>query len=258
MAIRGDGKIAVITGASSGIGEATAQALAQAGFTLALGARRREKLDAVADSILKTTGSRPYTANVDVTDSLSCKTFVAGVLDTFGKVNVLVNNAGLASGTTYIENAVDDEEWQTMLDTNVSGLLRMTRLLLPHIIASGEGHVVNLGSTAGHDAYAGGSVYCGTKFAVRAITDALRQELLGKPVRVTSVDPGMVETEFSIVRYHGSADQAKQVYSGMTPLTADDIADCILFAVTRNPHVNIDTMIVKPTDQARAGMVARK
>lgn len=257
MTFHPGGKIAVITGASSGIGRATAKALAGAGFTVVLGARREERLQAVAAEIEATTGKRPYTANLDVTSLASSTQFVQGVIDTFGTVNVLVNNAGLASGTSSIAEATDETDWQVMIDTNISGLLRMTRLFIPHVIASGEGHVVNLGSIAGHEAYAGGSVYCGTKFAVAAITQALRQELLGKPVRVTSVDPGMVETEFSIVRYHGDVRQATQVYDGMTPLTAEDIADAILYAVTRPFHVNIDEIIMKPTDQAGAGKVAR-
>ncbi|MCL6452318.1 MAG: SDR family NAD(P)-dependent oxidoreductase [Alicyclobacillus sp.] len=257
MAVQGNGRVAVITGASAGIGAAAAKALAGAGFRLALGARRVERLAGLAEEIATTTGERPLTAALDVTDVQSCERFVQRVRETFGSVHVLVNNAGLARGTTYIEDAKDDSEWQVMIDTNVSGLLRMTRLLIPDIIASGNGHVVNLGSIAGREAYAGGSVYCATKFAVRAITDALRQELLGKPVRVTTIDPGMVETEFSVVRYHGDQAKADQVYAGMTPLTAEDIADCILFAVTRPVHVNIDAIIVKPRDQAGAGKVAR-
>lgn len=257
MTFRADGKIAVVTGASSGIGAATAKALASAGFRLALGARREERLQELAKEIESETGSRPFTANLDVTSLESSQTFVDSVLKEFGTVNVLVNNAGLASGTSYIAETTDETDWQVMIDTNISGLLRMSRLFIPHIIKSEQGHVVNLGSIAGHEAYAGGSVYCGTKFAVRAITEALRHELLGKPVRVTSIDPGMVETEFSIVRYHGDEGQAANVYQGMTPLTAEDIADCILFAVTRPFHVNIDDMIIKPTDQAGAGKVAR-
>lgn len=250
--------MAVITGASSGIGAAAAKAIASAGFTVVLGARRKERLEALASEIEAETGRRPYTGSLDVTSLESSTKFVSDVMNTFKTVNILLNNAGLASGTSYIETAEDETDWQKMIDTNVSGLLRMTRLFLPHIIASGEGHVINLGSIAGHEAYAGGSVYAGTKFAVRAITTALRQELLGKPVRVTHIAPGMVETEFSIVRYHGDENQAANVYAGMTPLTAEDIADCIVFAVTRPLHVNIDEIIVKPTDQAGAGKVARR
>ncbi len=258
MSLRGHGKVAVITGASAGIGQAAATGLAEAGFQVALGARRVERLAETADKIEQRTGNRPFTAQLDVTNLSSAESFVDGVLQTYGRVNVLVNSAGLARGVTYVAEQTADTDWQEMLDTNVMGLLRVTRLLLPHMIASGEGHVINLGSIAGHEAYAGGSVYCATKFAVRAITNALRQELLGKPVRVTSVDPGMVETEFSVVRYKGDQSAADNVYAGMQPLVAEDIADCIVWAATRPAHVNIDTIIVKPLDQAGAGKVARK
>lgn len=258
MSLRGHGKVAVITGASAGIGQAVAIGLAEAGFQVALGARRRERLEETAAKIEALTGKKPYTAELDVTDLKSAEAFIDGVVKNCGQVNVLVNNAGLARGVTYVADQTGEEDWQEMLDTNVMGLLRVTRLLLPHIIASGEGHVINLGSIAGHEAYAGGAVYCATKFAVRAITDALRQELLGKPVRVTSVDPGMVETEFSVVRYKGDQSAADNVYAGMQPLVAEDIADCVVWAATRPAHVNIDTIIVKPLDQAGAGRVARR
>lgn len=257
MAFRGDGKIAIITGASSGIGRASALLFAEAGFQLVLGARRKQKLEAVADEILHRTGNKPLVLNLDVTVPDSCEQFVQVAVDTFEKVNVLLNNAGLGRGTEHIEDVKDETDWQTMIDTNIMGLLRMTRLTIPHLVASGDGHIINLGSIAGRVAYAGGSVYCATKFAVRAITDTLRQELLGKPVRITTIDPGMVETEFSIVRYRGNVEKANAVYADMQPLTAEDIADCILFAATRPSHVNIDAMIVKPRDQAGAGKVAR-
>lgn len=258
MTIRGNGKTAIITGASSGIGRATAISLAGAGFQLAIGARRAERLADVAARVEEISGAAPLSARLDVTDPASCEAFVSAALERFGVIHVLVNNAGLAVGTEFVEDVTDESGWQMMIDTNVMGLLRMTRLTLPHIIASGDGHVINLGSIAGREAYAGGAVYCATKFAVRAITDAIRQELLGKPVRVTTVDPGMVETEFSVVRYGGDQAAADAVYAGMTPLTAEDIADCVLFAATRPSHVDIDAIIVKPRDQAGAGKVARR
>ncbi|TDY49604.1 NADP-dependent 3-hydroxy acid dehydrogenase YdfG [Alicyclobacillus sacchari] len=258
MAISGRGKVAIVTGASSGIGEATAIALAEAGFRLALGARRVEKLSQVAARIERISGEKPLALALDVTCTENVETYVQNVLQRFGKVHVLVNNAGKALGRDPIDEVANEADWQEMIDTNVMGLLRMTRRLVPHLIASGEGHIVNIGSTAGHEAYAGGGVYCGTKFAVRAITGALRQELLGKPVRVTSIDPGMVETEFSIVRFHGDKSRADAVYAGMRPLTATDIADCIAFAVTRPVHVNIDDMIVTSIDQAGATRVVRR
>lgn len=257
MTFRAEGKIAVVTGASSGIGAAAAKALASAGFTLALGARREDKLAGIADEIQSETGKPVFRMKLDVTSMESSTAFVEAVIKKFGKVHVLLNNAGLASGAAYIADVKDETDWQVMMDTNVSGLLRMTRLFIPHIIASKSGHVVNLGSIAGHEAYPGGSVYAATKFAVRAITTALRQELLGEPVRVTHVAPGMVETEFSLVRFYGNEEKADAVYQDMTPLTAEDIADCIVFAVTRPTHVNIDEIIIKPTDQAGAGKVAR-
>lgn len=258
MAFNGNGKVVVITGASAGIGAASAVGLAQAGFRVALGARRTDKLVTVAHQIEQLTGQRPFTGELDVTSLSSSQSFLDGVMETYGQIHVLLNNAGLAKGTAYIADAEGDGDWQTMLDTNVMGLLRMTRLAIPHLLEHGEGgHVVNLGSIAGREAYAGGAVYCATKFAVRAITDALRQELLGQPIRITTIDPGMVATEFSVVRYNGDKDKTNDVYAGMTPLTAEDIADCIVFAVTRPTHVNIDAIIVKPLDQAGAGKVAR-
>ncbi len=260
MSVNGNGKTAVITGASSGIGAATAVALAQAGFRLALGARRTQKLEQLAEELQQRTGQRPFISALDVTSRTSSEHFIQAVVRELGNIHVLVNNAGLARGVTHVADAddKDEEDWREMVETNVMGLLRVTRLALPHMLKAGSGHVINLGSIAGREAYAGGSVYCATKFAVRAITDALRQELLGKPIRVTTIDPGMVETEFSVVRYHGDEAKANDVYKGMTPLTAEDIADCILFVATRPTHVNIDAIIVKPLDQAGAGKVVRR
>jgi 3-hydroxy acid dehydrogenase/malonic semialdehyde reductase len=258
MAIHGNGQVAVITGASAGIGAATARALAEAGFRVALGARRVQRLESLRDEIEAKTGVRPFIGELDVTSRESAEKFIDDVIRHYGHLHVLVNNAGLARGVAYVADAKDEEDWQVMLDTNVMGLLRVTRLALPHMLKEPQGHIINLGSIAGREAYAGGAVYCATKFAVRAITDALRQELLGKPIRVTTIDPGMVETEFSVVRYYGDEQQAKNVYAGMTPLTAEDIADCIVFAATRPAHVNIDAMIVKPLDQAGPGKVARR
>ncbi|WAH35868.1 SDR family NAD(P)-dependent oxidoreductase [Alicyclobacillus dauci] len=258
MAIKGQGRVAIVTGASSGIGRATAVGFAEAGFQLAIGARRAEKLQAVVEELTNITGHAPLAAPLDVTSTESVEAFVSGVIEHYGKVNVLVNNAGKALGVDYIDERANEDDWETMLDTNVMGLLRMTKRLVPHLVESGDGHIINIGSTAGHEAYAGGGVYCATKFAVRAITGALRQELLGKPVRISSIDPGMVETEFSVVRYHGDSERAAQVYEGLRPLTAEDIADAIVYTATRPHHVNIDTMILKPIDQADAKRVARK
>ena len=239
--------VAVVTGASSGIGAATAARLAAEGFDVVVGARRLDRLREVAEPI----GARALP--LDVTDDGSVAAFCAEV----GECRVLVNNAGGALGRDAFE-AGDVEQWRWMYDANVLGVLRMTKALLPAIEASGDGHVVMVGSIAGHEAYVGGAGYNAVKFGLRAATKALRLELLGRPIRVTSVDPGMVETDFSLVRFAGDADKAAAVYADTTPLTADDIADCIAFAVTRPSHVNIDTMIVMPRDQASAAQVHRR
>ena len=236
---------AVVTGASSGIGSATAVALHRHGFDVVLVARREDRLREVADPL----GARWRV--LDVSDRSAVDAFAADV----GEVSVLVNNAGGALGLEPIADAVD-EKWRQMWDVNVMGLLYMTRALLPHLESSGDGHVVNVGSIASFEVYDGGAGYTAAKHAVRAISRTLRLELLGRPVRVTQIDPGMVETEFSVVRL-GSEEAAAAVYRGMTPLTADDVADCIAFVVTRPSHVNVDTLIVMPRDQAGPGKVHR-
>jgi NADP-dependent 3-hydroxy acid dehydrogenase YdfG len=236
----------VVTGASSGIGEATARRLAAEGFDVVLGARRLDRLEAIAADI----GGRALA--LDVTSTHSVDAFCAQV----DGCRLLVNNAGGALGRDAVADA-DEEEWRWMYDANVLGVMRMTRALLPSLEASGDGHVVMIGSIAGHEPYVGGAGYNAVKFALRAVTKVLRLELVGKPVRVTTIDPGMVDTEFSLVRFHGDQDKAEAVYAGMTPLTADDIADCVAFAVTRPSHVNIDSMVVMPRDQASAAVVHR-
>jgi NADP-dependent 3-hydroxy acid dehydrogenase YdfG len=240
-------RTAVVTGASSGIGAATARHLAAAGFDVVVGARRLDRLTEVAEAIGATA------RQLDVTDDDSVEEFCADV----PTCSLLVNNAGGAFGLGPIEDA-DLAEWQAMYDTNVLGILRMTRALLPKLIDSGDGHVIVIGSIAAHEPYPGGAGYNAAKFAARAVTAVLRQELLGRPVRVTEVDPGMVETEFSLVRFAGDADRAAMVYEGVTPLSPDDIAECITFAATRPSHVNIDSMIVLARDQAGARNVHRR
>ncbi|HZO91858.1 MAG TPA: SDR family NAD(P)-dependent oxidoreductase [Chthonomonadaceae bacterium] len=239
--------VAVVTGASSGIGAATAVALHAAGFSLVLGARRLDRVRVVGQPL------DALCLGLDVTDPQSVEDFCRAI----PRVNVLINNAGGALGLTPVA-AAEDADWEQMYDTNVLGLMRMTRALLPKLEASGAGHIVNVGSIAGREAYVGGAGYNAVKFAVRAITQVLRLELVGKPIRVTEVAPGMVETEFSLVRFKGDAERARKVYEGLTPLTADDVADCIVWAVTRPPHVNIDEIVVKPLAQASASVVARK
>jgi len=238
---------AVVTGASSGIGAATARHLAAAGFEVVVGARRLDRLRAVAEPI----GARALP--LDVTDTASVEAFAAEVAE----CRVVVNNAGGAWGLESIAEA-DDEHWRWMYDANVLGVMRVTRALLPKVIASGDGHVITIGSIAGWEPYPGGAGYNAAKAGVRSVMAVLRQELLGQPVRVTEIDPGMVETEFSVVRFDGDVDRAAKVYEGVTPLTPDDVADCVTFAATRPSHVNIDSMIVLARDQAGARQVHRR
>jgi hypothetical protein len=242
------GKTAVVTGASSGIGAATARALAGAGFELWLGARRLDRLREVAEPL------GAHALELDVRDSGGVEAFAARLPAT---VHLLVNNAGGALGLDRVE-AARDEDWIGMWETNVLGVMRVTRALLPALRASGDGHIINLGSTAGFETYPGGAGYTGSKHALRALTRTLRQELLGEPIRVTEVAPGMVETEFSLVRFAGDEERAKSVYRGLQPLTADDIADCIAWVATRPSHVNIDEIVVRPRDQATSTMVHRR
>jgi NADP-dependent 3-hydroxy acid dehydrogenase YdfG len=239
-------RVAVVTGASSGIGAATAVRLAKEGFEVVLGARRVERLEEVAAQC----GGRALP--LDVTDAESVAAFTAAV----DRVDVLVNNAGLASGLQPIAE-IDESRVDTMWETNVVGLLRVTKILLPKLEATGAGHIVNLGSIAGFETYPGGAGYTATKHAVRAVSRTLRIELLGKPIRVTEIQPGLVETEFSLVRFDGDRDKAAKPYEGLTPLTGDDIADCIAWAVTRPAHVNIDELVVRPVAQASATDFAR-
>jgi NADP-dependent 3-hydroxy acid dehydrogenase YdfG len=239
--------VAVVTGASSGIGAATARRLAGEGFHLVVGARRLDRLTEVARPLGATARA------LDVTDADSVAAFCADV----GECRLLVNNAGGALGRDPVAEA-DEEQWRWMYDTNVLGTMRVTRALLPALEASGDGHVVMIGSIAGLEPYAGGAGYNAAKFGLRAVTRVLRLELLGHPVRVTEIDPGMVETEFSLVRFGGDEERAAAVYAGTTPLTADDVADCVAFAVTRPSHVNIDSMLVMPRDQASPTQVHRR
>jgi NADP-dependent 3-hydroxy acid dehydrogenase YdfG len=244
-------RIAVVTGASSGIGAAATYQLARAGFHVVAGARRGDRLRALAEEVGATT------LPLDVTDPASVESFAAAVRDRHGQVDLLVNNAGTGVGLDPVAEGHDDD-WQAMMDTNVVGLLRVTRSFLPLLRAAPHAHIVNLGSIAGFEVYPGGAGYTASKHAVRAITGTLRLELNGEPIRITEIAPGMVETEFSMVRFHGDAERADEVYAGVQPLTADDIADCIVWAVTRPPHVDVDLMVVRPVAQAAAHLVARR
>ena len=242
--------VAVVTGGSSGIGAATAIALGRHGYQIVVGARRVERLKRVA-------GENGVALHLDVTDKDSVKEFVREIAARFGRIDVLVNNAGGALGQDPIEKAVD-EEWVRMWQTNVFGLMVMTRECLPLLRKAKSGHIVNIGSVAGFETYAGGAGYTSVKHAVRAITDTLRLELNGEPIRITEIEPGFVETEFALVRLHGDRQAAKAVYEGLKPLTAEDIADCVVWAVTRPAHVDIDQIVVRPIAQARVWKVARK
>jgi len=244
----GSRPIAAVTGASSGFGEATARMLAEAGFEVVVGARRRDRVDALAKEI----GGRAH--HLDVTDLASINTFAASL----PRLNVLVNNAGGALGIEPIAEA-DDDHWRVMWETNVFGLMRMTRACLPALHASGQGHIVNVGSIAGTEAYVNGSGYTTAKHAVNAITRTLRAELLGKRIRVTEVAPGLSETEFSIVRFGGDVERANKMYENLDPgpVVAEDVADCITWVVTRPFHVNIDYMRVTPVAQLSATTVHR-
>ena len=246
----------LITGASAGIGEATARAFAAAGARLVLTARRRERLEALAAELSQAHGTECHLLPLDVRDRDAVLSTLGGLPAEWAAIDVLVNNAGLARGTEKVQNG-QPAEWDEVLQTNVNGLLYVTRAVTPGMVERGRGHVVNLGSVAGHEVYPGGAVYCATKHAVGAITRGLRMDLLGTGVRVSTVDPGMVETEFSVVRFKGDQERADKVYRGMTPLTAADIADTVLWVATRPPHVNIDEIIIKPTDQASAMQVHR-
>ncbi len=240
-------KVAVVTGASSGFGAAAARALARDGFELVLGARRLDRLRAVGEPL----GARCLP--LDVTDGASVDGFCA----TIERAELLVNNAGNAFGAEAIAEAIE-EKWRAMFELNVLGVLRMTRALLPRLIASGDGLVINVGSIAGFESYPGGAGYSASKHALRALTRTLRLELLGQPVRVSEIAPGLAETEFSLVRYGGDAERARKVYAGMTPLTAADVAEAIAWVASRPAHVDIDEMVIRPRDQASATLVHRR
>ena len=238
-----EGKTAVVTGASSGIGAATVRALEREGVRVAAGARRIERIE----------GALPLP--VDVTDPASCEAFVARAVEELGGLDVLVNGAGLALGRDPFDASSEEDE-EVVLETNVHGLIRMTRLCLPHL--RDGGHIVNIGSVAGRQAYPNGSLYVTSKFAVRGFTYALREDLLGRPIRITTVDPGLVETDFSLIRFRGDAATAASVYEGVDAMTPDDIAECILFALTRPPHVNVDELVVKALAQSSGGRILRR
>ncbi len=251
MSVSVRGKRVLVTGASSGIGEACAQAFAAAGSHLILVARRSERLESLARDLGGAHGVDVRTGQVDVRDRAAVEAFVAALPEPWSDIDVLVNNAGLARGIEPLQEG-SVEDWEEMLDTNVKGLLYVTRAVLRGMVARGSGHVVNIGSIAGHEVYPGGNVYCASKHAVTALNRALAIDVLGTGVRVSSVDPGMVETEFSVVRFHGDAERAAGVYRGLEPLHPEDVADAVLYCATRPAHANVREMILMPSAQASA------
>ncbi len=250
-------KIVLITGASSGIGLACAEKFAQLGAKLLLCSRRMDLLNTIADEMRLKYAVDVHTFQLDVQRYADVKQALQARPAAWRHVDVLVNNAGLAAGLdTFQEGSLED--WEAMLDTNVKGLLYMTREILPEMIARNSGHIINLGSIAGHQTYPKGAVYCASKAAVNILSQGLRMDLSGTKIRVSTVDPGAVETNFSQVRFKGDAKRAAAVYEGMQPLTADDIADAIVYCASRPPHVNISEVIIMPTDQASATIVSRR
>lgn len=244
-------KIALITGATSGIGKATAQILALNGYDLIITGRREELLDDLSANITNETDAQVQSLCFDIRELNQVKEAINSLTGKWENIDLLVNNAGLAVGLEPVYDGVVDD-WDRMIDTNVKGLLYISRLISPRMVAQESGHIINLSSIAGHEAYPNGAAYCASKHAVQAITKAMRIELLPFGVKVSCISPGMVETEFSMVRFKGDAQKAENVYKGLTPLYAIDIAEAVLFMVTRPKHVNIDEMIVMPTDQASA------
>ena len=244
-------KIALITGATSGIGKATAGILALNGYDVIISGRRIELLNELAESIHKETGADVLKLQFDVRSLPQVEEAIDTLAGKWTNINLLINNAGLAVGLGPIHTGVT-EDWERMIDTNVKGLLYVTRKITPGMVNRGSGHIINISSIAGREAYPNGAAYCGSKHAVQAITHAQRIELLQYGIKVSSICPGMVDTEFSLVRFKGDKEKADNVYKGLTPLYAEDIAETILFMVTRPLHVNIDDILIMATDQASA------
>lgn len=250
-------KTVLITGASSGIGAACAAAFANEGTRLILAARRVERLQVLVDTLKsKHPNLETHLIHLDVTQHQDVNQAIENLSKEWQQIDVLVNNAGLAAGKEKLQDAnVDD--WEAMLDTNVKGLLYVTKAVIPGMLERECGHIINIGSVAGHQAYTGGSVYCASKAAVRSITQALREDICGSKVRVSEIDPGAVDTEFSIVRFKGNQEAASNVYKGMTPLSAEDVADAVVYCATRPLHVNVAEIVLYPTDQASVTMTHR-
>ncbi len=246
----------LITGATSGIGEATARAFAAEGYRLVITGRRADRLKKLKAS-LETGGAQVELLSFDVRDPNACRAALDALHADFAKIDILVNNAGLAAGLEHIDKG-DYLDWHAMIDTNIKGLLHITKCVSAKMVARGSGHIINIGSIAGTQPYENGAVYAATKHAVHALSQGMRMDFLSHGIRVTEIRPGMVETEFSVVRFHGDHERAGNVYAGVTPLTGDDIAEAILWAVSLPPHVNIDEIVLTPVQQANAYYTHRK
>jgi NADP-dependent 3-hydroxy acid dehydrogenase YdfG len=250
------GKIVFVTGASAGIGAATALAFAEQGARLLLAARRAGRLAEVASKAKERGAPAVHSIDLDVRDRRAVQNAIDGLPADWAEIEILVNNAGLSRGLDKLYMG-KIEDWEEMIDTNVKGLLYVTRSVVPGMVVRGRGHVINLGSTAGEMTYPNGAVYCASKAAERAINDGLRQDVLGTAVRVTSVDPGMVQTDFSLVRFHGDTERASKVYKGVKPLTPEDVAEVIVWTAMRPAHVNIARVLMTPVQQANSLLVHR-
>lgn len=251
------GKVVFITGASAGIGRACAALFAREGSDLILAARRRERLLSLREELEGEYGANVLTVELDVRDREACAKAVDGLGEEWRAIDILVNNAGLSRGMEKLHEG-DMDDWEEMIDTNIKGLLTMTRLVVPLMARRRRGHIINIGSIAGHEVYPGGNVYCATKHAVHALSKGLRIDLVDTPLRVTEISPGMVETEFSVVRFHGNTEKAAHVYKGLTPLTGEDIARCVVWAASQPPHVQINEIVVMPVSQAAAAIAHRR
>lgn len=250
-------KIVFVTGASSGIGEAAARAFAAQGARILTCARRLERIEELAAALTREHGVPAHAFRLDVRDRAAVDAAVAGLPEEWRAIEVLVNNAGLSRGLDKLPAGLV-EDWDEMIDANVKGLLYVSRAVVPGMIERGRGHIINIGSIAGRETYPGGNVYCATKFAVKALSNAMRLDLNGTPLRVSEIAPGMVETEFSLVRFHGDAERAAKVYQGLRPLAPDDVADAAVWCATRPPHVDVSELVIMPTAQASTFLTFRK
>lgn len=250
-------KIILITGATSGIGRSCAFRFAKGGHTIIMVGRRKDRLESIADDIREKYGTYIKTLAIDVSSRLQVENAIDSLPDDLLKIDVLINNAGLALGLNAIHEGLP-EQWETMIDTNIKGLLFVTHAVVPLMIKNGKGHVINIGSIAGRETYASGNVYCATKAAVDSLTKAMRIDLVRENIKVTQVAPGSVETEFSMVRFSGDENAAKAVYEGFEPLSPDDVADVVYYVTTLPPHVNINDLLIMPTAQASASVIHRK